>query len=269
MHLLFANKSTNIPRRKMNAYKKGATLIMRDSLPNRSLKLGGDLAPVIPSETDSHICVTAHDEVVREHVGTRIFEYLANDFFQNNNSVLGSLVQYVRDGISRPRPGCGEDQLTHLVDTYCGSGFFAISLADRFVDGQIAGIELSASSIEAAKHNARLNGLPEDKVSFRAGTASQIFAAVQDFPASNTVVVIDPPRKGCDEEFIGQLLKFQPRLLVYVSCNVHTQARDVGMIVERSNKYGAKGYVIESVVGFDLFPQTAHVESVAVLYLPM
>ncbi len=87
-------------------------------------------------------------------------------------------------------------------------------------------------------------------------------------PPANTVVVIDPPRKGCDAEFIGQLLKFRPQLIVYVSCNVNTQARDVGMIIEQSNADGQNGYIVESIIGFDLFPQTAHVEGVAVLRLP-
>ena len=98
-------------------------------------------------------------------------------------------------------------------------------------------------------------------------------------------MVVDPPRKGCDERFLEQLLAFGAGTIVYVSCNVHTQARDVGMIVNRSEEKGVgvpleeKGegtteaqrkrqrYVLESLRGFDLFPQTAHVESVAVLRL--
>lgn len=94
---------------------------------------------------------------------------------------------------------------------------------------------------------------------FRAGQAENIFDVVQDFPPEKTVVVIDPPRKGCDDKFIEQLLTFGPQTVVYVSCNVHTQARDVGRIMKTG------GYRLESVRGFDLFPQTAHVESVSVL----
>lgn len=92
---------------------------------------------------------------------------------------------------------------------------------------------------------------------FRAGQAENIFEVVQDFPPEKTVVVIDPPRKGCDEKFIQQLLVFKPQTVVYVSCNVHTQARDVGGIMKGGE------YRLESVRGFDLFPQTAHVESVS------
>ena len=75
--------------------------------------------------------------------------------------------------------------------------------------------------------------------------------------------MIDPPRKGCDADFLRQLLEFRPRRLVYVSCNGHTQARDVGVLVE-GRGHGAR-YEIESIRGFDFFPQTHHVESVAVL----
>lgn len=85
---------------------------------------------------------------------------------------------------------------------------------------------------------------------------------MKDFPADETVIVIDPPRKGCDEAFISQLLKFGAGTVVYVSCNVHTQARDVGKIVRGSAGGDGAPYVVETIRGFDLFPQTAHVESV-------
>jgi tRNA (uracil-5-)-methyltransferase len=81
------------------------------------------------------------------------------------------------------------------------------------------------------------------------------------FPAAQTTVVIDPPRKGCDTAFLSQLLAFDPASIVYVSCNVHTQARDVGYIVKESGER----FVVDSICGADLFPQTHHVESVAVL----
>ncbi len=78
-------------------------------------------------------------------------------------------------------------------------------------------------------------------------------------------MVIDPPRKGCDESFLTQLLKFGPKRVVYVSCNVHTQARDVGLLVRGMERAGKTRYEIESLRGFDFFPQTGHVEGVAVL----
>lgn len=193
-----------------------------------------------------------------------MFEFPANDFFQNNNAILKPLTEYVKQAIF----GTTSEDLdpTHLVDTYCGSGLFAICLAPFF--SRVAGIEISSASIEFAKRNAKLNGYSDEKCEFRAGTAEQIFQVVNDFPAGRTAVVIDPPRKGCDAVFIEQLLSFRPSLLVYVSCNVHTQARDIGDIITQSSAHPSRPrYLLESLRGFDLFPQTAHVESVAVLRL--
>lgn len=208
-----------------------------------------------------HICVTDQKGSAREMVGDYVFEYGAGSFFQNNNSVLPLMVNYVRDLIftDGARP-------THLVDTYCGAGLFAISLSSGFE--KVAGIELSQSSIASAKRNAQLNAISSDKISFLSGEASNIFATVKDFPPEQTVVIIDPPRKGCDELFLKQLLKFRCRAVVYVSCNVHTQARDIGTIIQSTEGDGeGRRYRMETLRGFDLFPQTAHVESVALLRL--
>lgn len=210
-----------------------------------------------------HVCVSDQNGISREMVGDHLFQYTAGGFFQNNNAILPLLVDYVRSLIDQISD---KDSPTHLVDAYCGAGLFAISLSGRF--SKVAGIELSQSSIASAKQNAELNGISEEKISFMSGDASDIFATVRDFPAERTVVVIDPPRKGCDEAFIGQLVKFRPRAVVYVSCNVHTQARDVGDIVRRTEGDGeGRRYRLERLRGFDLFPQTAHVESVALLRL--
>lgn len=228
------------------------SLLLRDSL-----EIVDDLA----ASVEKHLCVTNHKSQVREVVGDKFFEYPGGSFFQNNNSVLVPLTSYVRDAIfadaSQLKP-------THLVDAYCGSGLFAITLSPDFE--QVAGIELSADSIRSATHNAELNKLPAGKCTFRAGDAADIFSVVDEFPRDRTVMVIDPPRKGTDDNFIEQLMNFGCGTVVYVSCNVHTQARDIGKILNMEVPGGRK-YVLESLRGFDLFPQTAHVESIAVLRL--
>ena len=264
-----------VTHRKIYTYKKGVSLLLRDSL-----EIPGGNSPTATTQLgvkDTHICITDHKATVRERVGDLLFDYQAGSFFQNNNSVLVPLTSYVRDAIFPPTPTPASTSAhppppTHLVDAYCGAGLFALTLAPHFT--KVAGIELSADSIRFATHNAELNGLAH-KVSFRAGDAAQIFDAVGDFPPERTALVVDPPRKGCDEAFVRQLLAFRAQTVVYVSCNVHTQARDVGQIVSLSTeenvadeKGEGKGrYVVESLRGFDLFPQTAHVESVAVLRL--
>ena len=245
------------------------SLLLRDSL-----EIPGGNSPTATTELaaeDQHICITDHKATVRERVGDLLLDYQAGSFFQNNNSVLVPLTSYVRDAIFPSTVASASSMLppTHLVDAYCGAGLFALTLAPNFT--QVAGIELSADSIRFATHNAELNGLAH-KASFRAGDAAQIFSAVADFPPDRTALVVDPPRKGCDEAFIRQLLGFRAQTIVYVSCNVHTQARDVGQILSWSAENVAEGkgkgkYVLESLRGFDLFPQTAHVESVAVLKL--
>jgi len=222
------------------------------------------MTPPIDKLSDAftkHVCVTDQNATAREMVGDYIFEFSAGGFFQNNNAILSLLVDYVRSLIDS-----SEGHPTHLVDTYCGAGLFAITLSSRFQ--KVAGIELSQSSIASAKNNAELNRISPDKLSFLSGDAVNIFATVRDFPSDQTVVVIDPPRKGCDEQFLKQLLEFRGQTVVYVSCNVHSQARDIGNIVRRTEADGeGRRYRLESLKGFDLFPQTAHVESVALLRL--
>ena len=222
------------------------------------------MTPPIDNLSDAftkHICVTDQNATAREMVDGYIFEFTAGGFFQNNNAILPLLVDYVRSLIDTV-----EGHPTHLVDTYCGAGLFAITLSSRFE--KVAGIEISKASIASAKNNAKLNRISSDKLSFLAGDAAHIFDTVKDFPPNQTVVVIDPPRKGCDEQFLKQLLDFRSQTVVYVSCNVHSQARDVGNIVRRTEGDGeGRRYRLESLNGFDLFPQTAHVESVALLRL--
>lgn len=217
--------------------------------------------------------------MVRERVGDKLFEFTASAFFQNNNSILVPLTSYVNSSIfdrlapvpsSSSAPASPSRRVpTHLIDAYCGSGLFAITLAQRFY--RVAGIELAPESIEAATQNAALNRLRPAQCTFLKGDAADIFRTVADFPRERTALVIDPPRKGTDEHFIEQMLAFGCETVVYVSCNVHTQARDIGMILRKSEQKGVgpdkRKYVLESLRGFDLFPQTAHVESVAVLRL--
>ena len=106
-----------------------------------------------------------------------------------------------------------------------------------------------------ATENAAANGI--GNATFRAADAAQIFAGLE-FPAADTAVVIDPPRKGCDESFLHQLFAFGPRAVVYISCDPATQMRDL-------KHFLTAGYKLTAVQPFDLFPQTPHVECVALL----
>lgn len=188
---------------------------------------------------------TNNREVVEERVGDLRFSFLAGDFFQNNPFILPAFTAYVA---GQAATGC-----RHLVDAYCGSGLFALTLASRFE--KVIGVEVSETSADWARQNARANGI--DNVTITTAAAEAIFGSIA-FPADDTAVVIDPPRKGCGPEFLAQLRAFRPKRLVYVSCNPATQIRDLQPLAEA-------GYAIEEIQPFDLFPQTRHLECVVTL----
>jgi len=207
--------------------KKGATLLLRDVMEG---------------------VITDHKKVVTERVGNRIFQFKAGDFFQNNPYVLPKMVEHVIGEAKK-------SGLPYLIDAYCGSGLFSICGASEFE--KCIGIEISESSIQWARANAHLNQLKN--CSFQVGDAKDIFEVVT-FPADKCVLIIDPPRKGCDQNFLDQVSHFKPTRIVYVSCDPATQARDLKILLQMGYKLGA-------VQPVDLFPQTRHIENVATLTL--
>ncbi|KAK5449738.1 tRNA(m5U54)methyltransferase [Exophiala xenobiotica] len=234
-----------------------------------------------PTYRDIKTYTSVNQDFTTEYVGDFTFVSRANSFFQNNNSILPTFIKYVRDNCLPPpppqslssssssstavqkpngtQPQPQEPPIKYLLDAYCGSGLFAIGLSPLF--SSVLGIDIDAHGIEAARQNAKINNIPN--AGFIAADADVLFADVP-FPPDQSLVVIDPPRKGASVDFLKQLCAFGPRRVVYVSCNVHTQARDVGMLV--TGLGGKKWrYQIESLRGFDFFPQTGHVEGVCFL----
>mgnify|MGYP002631754417 CR=1 FL=1 len=210
---------------KRDTYKRGSTLLLRDA--------GGEVT-------------TEFDTVVTETVGELKLQFLARDFFQNNPFILPAFTKYV--GAQAASRGA-----KFLVDAYCGSGLFALSAAGSFE--RVAGVEISESSIVFAKANATANGI--SNATFLASDAAAIFADLE-FAASDTAVIIDPPRKGCDPAFVEQLIAYGPQTVVYVSCDPATQMRDL-------QGFLTAGYKLTAVQPFDLFPQTRHLECVITL----
>jgi tRNA/tmRNA/rRNA uracil-C5-methylase (TrmA/RlmC/RlmD family) len=212
-------------------FKKGATLLLRHA---------------------EEGVVTEHDAVIHEVIAQPDdradlrLRFLARDFFQNNPFILSAFTDYVRQQANATGA-------THLVDAYCGSGLFALALAPSFE--QVAGVEISETSVQFATENAKTNGIRN--ATFIAGDATAIFADLA-FDPSNTVMVIDPPRKGCDETFLNQLFAFGPKAVIYVSCDPATQMRDLVHFTEAN-------YTVTDVQPFDLFPQTRHLECVTTL----
>ena len=134
-----------IPNRNIWSYKKGVSLLLRDSI-DRSTPI--DLTDPTPDNPAQHICITDHKETVRERVGNTYFEFPGHAFFQNNNAILVPLTNYVRDAIFPVSTSTDTTSPTHLVDAYCGSGLFSILLSPHF--HTVAGIELSSDAIRAA-----------------------------------------------------------------------------------------------------------------------
>jgi len=207
-------------------FKRGGTLLLRDAL-------GGVL--------------TDNRALGMERVCGRTFEFVAGEFFQNNPHILPDMVGYALD---QAQAGRGA---RFLVDAYCGVGVFGICGSDRFE--RVFGVEVNSATLELARTNATINGIRNCR--FILGSAEAIFDGLEA-PASETAVLIDPPRKGCDEVFLRQLFNYAPARIVYVSCGPDTQARDLAQCV-------AAGYRITRVQPFDLFPQTRHIENVVTL----
>lgn len=187
-------------------------------------------------------------EIVSERVGKLTFQFKAGEFFQNNPYILPDLVDYVASEASA-------EGARYLVDAYCGVGLFALSTAKSFE--QVAGVEISEPAVRWAQANCKISGIKNAR--FVIGKAEAIFKGLR-FPSEETAMVIDPPRKGCDESFRQQLLQYRPQRLVYVSCDPATQARDLKDFIEG-------GYKITKVQPFDLFPHTRHIENVVSLSL--
>jgi tRNA/tmRNA/rRNA uracil-C5-methylase (TrmA/RlmC/RlmD family) len=181
-----------------------------------------------------------------EKVGDLTFQFLAGDFFQNNPFILPLFTGYV----AKQAVAAGAK---YLVDAYCGSGLFALTLAKHFE--KVAGVEVSETSCEWARKNAKGNNI--SNAEFLTASAEAIFDVIS-FPATDSAVVIDPPRKGCTPEFLDQLIKFGPSRVVYVSCDPATQVRDLKQLTEG-------GYRLADVQPFDLFPHTRHLECVMTL----
>ncbi len=213
-------------------YPRGATVLLRDT--------SGAVT------TDPGAVITEVVDWGDPAVPPLRLRFLARDFFQNNPFILPAFAAHVRDEAAASGARL-------LVDAYCGSGLFALATAPRFE--RVAGVEVSETSVAFARENAAANGIAN--AVFRAGDAAAIFAGI-DFPAGDTVVVIDPPRRGCDERFLDQLLAFGPRAVVYVSCDPATQMRDLRRLIPA-------GYALTAVQPFDLFPQTRHLECVITL----
>ncbi|KAL8706800.1 MAG: hypothetical protein Q9225_007913, partial [Loekoesia sp. 1 TL-2023] len=222
----------------ISKYKRGATILLRETTkrsPNKSQPPAIDdshplsnetkppssnhpnAQPANPPQDISHTnlnspnsssyletktYITDQNALSTEYIGPYTFLNPAGAFFQNNNSILPTFTSYIRSHILPPSNSRGSPKINYLIDAYSGSGLFTITLSSLFKS--CLGIDIAPSSIASARQNATLNNIPN--ATFIAADASQIFAQAKHLPADETVVMIDPPRKGCDDGFLKQLL---------------------------------------------------------------
>lgn len=186
---------------------------------------------------------------VTEKLGDFSFIISPKSFFQTNTKQAEVLYRVVQEF-------AGLTGVETVYDLYCGTGSIGIFLSKQA--GRIVGVETVAEAVEDAKKNAALNGI--EHAEFFCGDVIDIcnstFFNAHGFP---DIIITDPPRAGMHEKLVLKLLEISAPKIVYVSCNVATQARDIALLLDK--------YQVEKVQPLDMFPHTHHIESVVLLTL--
>lgn len=187
------------------------------------------------------------DGKINDNIGDLVFEISPLSFFQVNpvqtEVLYNKALEYAN---------LGENDT--VFDIYCGIGTISLFLAQKAK--KVYGIEIVEEAIKDAKINAKINNL--DNVEFYVGKAEEVVPKMYKQGKRANVVVVDPPRKGCDEKVLDTIISMQPDRVVYVSCNPSTLARDLNYLDER-------GYKCLEVQPVDMFPHSVHIENVALI----
>lgn len=187
------------------------------------------------------------DGKINDYIGDLVFEISPLSFFQVNPAQTEVLYNKALEYADLKENDT-------VFDIYCGIGTISLFLAKKAK--KVYGIEIVEDAIKDAKINANLNKL--DNVEFYVGKAEEVVPKMYKEGKTANVVVVDPPRKGCDEKVLDTIVSMKPDRVVYVSCNPSTLARDLAYLDER-------GYKCLEIQPVDMFPHTMHVESVAKL----
>lgn len=218
----------------------------------RSLELSGRIAGILHTRNDSVADVVkdegtdilfGQDYFYEELLGLR-FKITPFSFFQTNS--LGAEVLY-----EKARSYIGETKDKVIFDLYSGTGTIAQILAP--VAKKVVGVEIVEEAVEAAKENARMNGL--SNCTFWAGDVLKVIDELGEVP---DLIVLDPPRDGVNPKALEKIIRFGVEKMVYIACKPTSLARDLKMLQGR-------GYQVERMGCVDLFPGTYHVETVVLL----
>ncbi len=195
---------------------------------------------------DKTVTLWGSDTIEDVLLGKR-FAISPNAFYQVNHDQCERLYTIAADyaGLT------GEET---VVDIYCGAGTIGITMADKVK--RLFGIELTPQAVENARKNAALNGITNAE--FFCGDALEGARELEKRGIHADVVILDPPRKGCQPELFDVIQRMNPQRIVYVSCDSATLARDLAILAE-------KGYAAQEITPVDMFPRTPHVETVVLL----
>jgi 23S rRNA (uracil1939-C5)-methyltransferase len=169
-------------------------------------------------------------------------------FFQINTTLLDGLVEQV---LKLADLTGGET----VMDAYCGVGLFSLFLAP--MAGSVTGIEINGPAVKCARENLQTAG-SENAMFFQGNVGDVLHRQFIKRRRQADVVILDPPRSGCDRSVLDAVRKIAASKVVYISCNPSTQARDLRYLVEA-------GFSLESLQPLDMFPQTGHIEVIALL----
>ncbi|GKV67045.1 MULTISPECIES: 23S rRNA (uracil(1939)-C(5))-methyltransferase RlmD [unclassified Sporosarcina] len=184
-------------------------------------------------------------DVIIDRIGDIEFEISARSFYQVNPVQTEVLYQQALDY-------AGLTGNETVIDAYCGIGTISLFLAKQAKE--VYGVEIVPQAIQDAKRNADLNTITNTH--FEAGAAEEVIPKWYAEGKRFDVLVVDPPRKGCDEKLLETILEYKPEKVVYVSCNPGTLARDLRILEDG-------GYRTKEVQPVDMFPHSSHVECVA------
>lgn len=189
------------------------------------------------------------DGYIYDKLGEYTFRISARSFYQTNpiqtEKLYNKAIEYAK---------LTKEDI--LCDLYCGIGTIGIFASNKVK--KVYGIEIVEEAVKAAKENAKINNV--DNIEFIAGDTKKAFKElIDDKKIKPTAIIVDPPRRGLDEETINKILEIEVKKLVYISCNPATMTRDIEMLQDK--------YVVNEIQPVDMFPFTSHVECCSLLEL--
>jgi 23S rRNA (uracil1939-C5)-methyltransferase len=184
-------------------------------------------------------------QYLTEQIGDIYLQISPRSFFQVNSSGARLIYEKVKEWAAL-------DRESTVLDLYCGIGGIGLFLAGQAK--KVIGIEVVEEAVADARKNARLNGFSNCR--FESGDAAELLDELAEEGVKIDVVVLNPPRKGCDESVLQRVAGLSPRRVVYVSCSPESLMRDLNILKKL-------GYVCREIQPVDMFPQTVHVENVA------